>query len=82
MKIIFFPVWAKKDYSDWCVKEEWIGYKSPQISIQEFIENWIPGLKQDNIRITVMWYNGKEIDVDWDVLIEDIMTELDKYLCL
>ncbi len=61
------------------MKEEWKGYKSQKISIQEFVENWIPGLKQDNIRITIMWYNGKGIDIDWDILIDDIMKELDKY---
>ncbi len=51
---VFFPVWAKKEYSNLCVKEEWKGYKSQKISVQEFVENWIPGLKQDNIRITIM----------------------------
>lgn len=76
---VFFPVWAKKDYSNLCVKEEWIGYTSQKISIQEFVENWIPGLKRDNIRITIMWHNGKGIDVDWDILINDIMAELEKY---
>lgn len=75
----FFPVWAKKEYSDLCISEEWEGYHSEAVDIEEFAEEWIPRLKRDKVRITVMWNNGTGIDVDWDDLQNDIQEELEKY---
>lgn len=75
----FFPVWAKKEYSDLCISGEWEEYRSAKIDLYEFIEEWIPGLKKDGIKVTVMWNEGKGIDVDWDNLVEDIRAELEKY---
>lgn len=75
----FFPVWAKKEYSDLCIGDEWKEYKSEKIDIYEFVEDWIPGLKEDGISITVMWYEGKGIEVKWDALVEDIRRGLENY---
>lgn len=75
----YFPVWAKKEYADLCISDEWEGYESGSIHLQDFMEMWIPGLKKDGIRITVMWHKGKGIDVDWDTLLEDIQEELEEY---
>lgn len=76
---VFFPVWAKKEYADLCVSDEWAGYQSEAIDIYEFIEDWISGLKSDGIRITVMWSEGAGIDVEWDRLADDMENELDNY---
>lgn len=76
---MYFPVWAKKEYADLCISDEWEGYESETIDVSDFAEMWIPGLKKDNIRITVMWHKGKGIDVDWDTLLEDVETELEEY---
>ena len=76
---VYFPVWAKKEYADLCVSEEWQGYESASIYLPDFCEKWLPGLKKDEIRITVMWHKGKGIDVDWDELLEDIEAELEEY---
>lgn len=75
----YFPVWAKKEYADLCVSEEWEGYHSESVDIYEFVEEWIARLKQEGIRITVMWNNGSGIDADWDNLLHDIQTELENY---
>lgn len=76
---IYFPVWATKEYADLCISEEWEGYESGSIYLPDFIEKWLPGLKKDEIRITVMWHKGKGIDVDWDTLLEDIEAEMEEY---
>ena len=76
---VYFPVWAKKEYADLCVSEEWEGYHSEPVDIYEFVEEWIVRLKQEGIRITVMWNNGSGIDTDWDNLLHDIQTELENY---
>ena len=76
---IFFPIWPKKEFADICISDEWNNCYPESIELEEFLEYWIGGLKEDNIRITIMWNNGNGIDVAWDVLREDIRQELEKY---
>lgn len=75
----FFPVWPKKEFADICISEEWENYYPESIELEEFLDNWIDGLKEDNIRITVMWNNGSGIDIEWDTLRKDIEQELENY---
>lgn len=75
----YFPVWAKEDYSELCRSEEWRNYHSEAIDLYEFMQDWIPRLKKDGMRITIMWYEGAGIDIDWDDLSRDISIELEKY---
>ena len=75
----FFPVWPKKEFADICVSEEWKNYYSESIDLEEFLDDWIDGLKEDDIRITVMWNNGSGIDIEWGKLREDIERELENY---
>ncbi len=75
----FFPLWPKKEFADICISEEWENYHAESIPLEEFLDDWIDGLKEDNIRITVMWNKGTGIDVEWDSLREDIERELENY---
>lgn len=76
---IFFPIWPKKEFANICINDEWENCYAESIDLYEFLEVWISGLKEDNIRITVMWHEGKGIDVGWDGLKKDIEYELQKY---
>lgn len=78
-RCIFFPIWPKKEFANICASDEWYGYKAKKIELDEFLENWIYGLKEDGIRITLMWNNGKGIDVEWEKLKKDIEAELNNY---
>lgn len=75
----FFPIWPKKEFAKICASDEWKGYKAEKIELNEFLEDWIDGLKEDGIRITVMWNNGNGIDIEWEKLKKDIEEELNKY---
>lgn len=75
----FFPVWPKKEFADICIGEEWENYYPESIDLDEFLDHWLDGLKEDNIRVTVMWNNGSGIDIGWDTLREDIERELENY---
>ena len=75
----FFPVWPKKEFADICKKEEWENYYSESIDLEEFLDEWLVGLKEDGIRVTLMWNDGNGIDIDWDRLRADIEQELEKY---
>ena len=70
---------AKEEFADICIGGEWRTYHSETIELEEFLDDWIGGLKEDDIRITVMWNNGRGIDVGWDRLREDIERELENY---
>lgn len=76
---MFFPIWPKKEFAEICIGDEWKNYYPEKIDLYEFLEDWIEGLKKDNIRITVMWNNGSGIDLDWDILKNDIEMELENY---
>lgn len=75
----FFPIWPKKEFAEICIGEEWKDCYAESIDLEDFLDDWITGLKEENIRITVMWNNGSGIDREWDRLREDIEIELEKY---
>ena len=75
----FFPVWPQKEFAEICIGEEWDDCYAESIDLEDFLDDWITGLKEDNIRITVMWNKGSGIDREWDRLREDIEIELEKY---
>lgn len=76
---LFLPIWAKREFSDLCISNEWSSYKSESIDLYEFLDEWISGLQKDKIKILVMWYMGEGIEVDVDDLKEDLEAELEKY---
>lgn len=76
---IFFPVWAKAEFAELCISGDWQGYRCEAIDIYDFLEEWLPGMKEDAIRVTVMWYDGEGIDIDWENLARDIEHELEQY---
>ena len=51
----FFPIWPKKEFAEICIGEEWDDCYAESIDLEDFLDDWINGLKEDNIRITVMW---------------------------
>ncbi len=75
----FFPIWPRKEFAEMCASDEWDNYYPESIELEDFIQDWIDGLREDNIRITVMWNNGKGIDVKWDNLKRDLENEMEKY---
>ena len=75
----FFPVWPKAEFAELCISGDWQGARCEVIELDEFLQNWIPGLKEDGIRVTIMWYEGSGIDVDWDGLSRDIEHDLEQY---
>ena len=75
----YFPIWPKKEFADICIGDEWSECYAECISLKDFINEWGYRLEENNIKPTIMWHEGKGIDVDWDRLKEDIKYELKKY---
>lgn len=45
----FFPVWAKKEFAELYIKGDWQDCACEAIDIDDFLENWLEGLKEDGI---------------------------------
>jgi len=75
----FFPIWPKKEFADICIGEEWSNCYAECIELEEFLEEWIHNLSENDIKPTVMWNNGSGIDIEWDRLKGDIEQELENY---
>lgn len=73
---LFFPVWPEKEYADQCISENWTGYRSESIALDDLMERWLQGLSEDDIRLTLFWMDGKGIEVSTNDLLEDLEEEL------
>jgi len=75
----YFPVWPTRELAELCAAEEWADCFPESIELEEFLTEWLGGLQEDDIRVTVMWSEGSGIDADWQKLKSDIESELENY---
>lgn len=73
------PFWPKKEYADFCAKDEWKQYNSESIDLYEFINNWLPDMKLQELKPSIFWNNEDSIILDSENLINDLEYELEKY---
>lgn len=74
-----FPIWPTKDFAVLCSIEDWKEYRPSKIGIDDFINNWIPGLTKDSLKISVFWNNHDSIVIEPIELLKDLEEELEKY---
>ncbi|UTR15958.1 DUF2750 domain-containing protein [Salipaludibacillus sp. LMS25] len=43
------PFWPKKEFANLCIVGEWKIYKAEQIEHEDFMQEWLPGIKADGI---------------------------------
>ena len=46
-----------------CAVEEWSHYKPTSITLEEYMNGWLPGLNQDELLVGVNW-NAKLIGIE------------------
>ena len=73
------PLWPKKEFAELCISDEWSSYHCATIDLYDFLEEWIPNLKEDGCGVSLFWYEGAGIEVDLDDLKRDLQIELEKY---
>ncbi|MEF2293814.1 DUF2750 domain-containing protein, partial [Virgibacillus dokdonensis] len=71
--------WPKKEFANLCAINEWNNYKAKHIELEDFIQEWLPGMKKDGIKPSIFWNNIDSVILDVDKLITDLEEELDKY---
>ena len=76
---ILIPFWPKKEFAEACAIGEWGNYKPIAIGLDEFIEKWLPGMKEDGNLPSIFWNNIDSTVVENDILKRDIENELENY---
>ena len=72
------PMWPEKDFADQCISGEWANYMSESIALEVLMDRWLPGLSEDGIRLTILWMDGKGVEVSAGDLLEDLKAELEE----
>lgn len=75
-----FPVWSSFEYAEMCATGDWTEYKPKMIELEEFTDELLPNLAEDDYSIGVAYLPKDEgVVIDAHHLISDIEEELQKY---
>ncbi|HWL22185.1 DUF2750 domain-containing protein [Priestia aryabhattai] len=69
--------WSDEAYVKQCAVEEWSHYKPTSIALEEFMNNWIYGMHNDDLLVGVNW-NAKLIGLEVEPY--DLLNELEDLL--
>jgi len=59
------PFWSQQDFAQCHCVEDWAVYKPVAIDLEEFLEDWLPGMHTDVILVGVNWddeLEGSELE--------------------
>lgn len=75
-----FPVWPAREYAELCAKNEWSGYEAVAFSIDDFMNDLLPNLKDDAV-LPGVFYTPMDTGVTptIDQILNDLNMELAKY---
>lgn len=76
MLIPFFP---KKEFAEYCAVNEWGNYIAEPIELNEFIEEFLVGMKEDGVNPSIFPTINDAVMVEIDVLLRDLNNELENY---
>lgn len=75
-----FPLWPSREYAELCALNEWVGYESQSIKLDEFMEDLLPKLKSDGILPGVFYTPvNKGVTPSVDELLRALEAELSNY---
>lgn len=67
------PLWSQPEFAEDACQEEWAHYKPVPISLEELLDEWLPGMHEDVVLVGIDWdeaLDGEEVEpLD---LLEDI----------
>lgn len=74
-EIDVMPLWSQPEYAQVHVSDEWAGYQVVPISLEEFLEDWLPGMHSDLTLVGVNWNHAME-GLEQEPL--DLLEEIDR----
>ncbi|NOU64746.1 DUF2750 domain-containing protein [Paenibacillus sp. LMG 31461] len=76
---LLIPFWPKKIFAEFCIFEEWSHYKAQSITLNEFMNDWLPGISEDHHKPSIFWNRNDSSVVAVNVLLNDLEQEIEKY---
>ena len=72
--------WPEKIFAEKCINDEWKNYIPKAITLDTFIEKWLPGMNSDGLDVAIFYtLENKGIIIKPLDLRDDIKAELDQY---
>lgn len=76
---MLIPFWPSKEFAELCSIDEWSDFAPESIELEEFINDWLPGIQDDGYKVSVFWNNDDSAVLEVDTLLKDLEKELEKY---
>ncbi|KNF08174.1 protein of unknown function DUF2750 [Gottschalkia purinilytica] len=76
---MLLPLWPRKEFAEFCAKHEWENYKPKKIDLYEFMNDWLPAMKEDSLKPSIFFNNIDSIKLEIDTLLNDLNLELEDY---
>ena len=76
---MLFPFFPRKEFAEYYAVNEWNNFKAEPIDLNEFIENWLVGMRKDRVKPSIFPINEDSVMVEIDVLLRDLNSELENY---
>lgn len=54
------PFWSQPELAKALCVEEWLDYKVIPLSLEEFLDDWLPGMHEDIILVGINWNSDME----------------------
>ena len=75
-----FPLWPAKEYAQLCAEKEWRGYEPESFSLEDFMGELLPNLKDDGVLPGIFYTpSDKGVTPTVDQLLADLNEELKNY---
>ena len=74
-----FPIWPKKEFAQFCAKEEWKKCEVKSIDLDEFMNEWADSFRNEGIHLDVFSNNESSVSRKIDDLLIDLTKELENY---
>nr|WP_111291718.1 DUF2750 domain-containing protein [Bacillus safensis] len=71
--------WATKDHAAYCAIDQWEKTVPEMIDLEDFIEEWLPGMIADGINPSIFYNRNDSVSIEIQTLKEDIEEELKNY---
>ncbi len=79
-EIDVMPFWSERAFAEALCCDEWEGYKPQALDLEEFLDDWLPGLHEDVVLVGINWTDEMEgIEVQPLDLAEEIEDELESF---
>ena len=71
------PFWSQPEFAQIHCKDEWRDYQPVAVSLEEFLEDWLPGMHNDVYLVGINW-NAELEGLEMEPL--DLLTEFEQLL--